>query len=214
MKQIILVIFLFTISISPVSAEFELKSESSFTPEFNNRFHLGFGLNPSLGRSQDIKAITLSYARQWDHEIWINGLFQSTGIKFKDLANNNQSATALTTDDLQEEAESITTLGIGLGHRSDYIALLLPLNLYEYTEAYATYSTFNEKLSDKSFSGPGLKTKFTIIKPIGEYTHLGVHGEYNFTSYKRAQDNDDESSSERSLNASWMSVGFDLIFFL
>lgn len=198
----------------PTNAEFELKSESSFAPEFNNRFSIGFGLNPSIGRSQDIKTLSFSYAREWDDNFWVIGSYLLTGIKFSDLAENNSSATNVSTELIEDEAERLNSLGIGVGYSSRYIANLIPFDLYEFTEALVTYSRFSEKVGEESFSGPGFMAKYSVIKPIGNYTHLGLHFDYNLSSFKRAAENDEETSSQRGFSASWMTFGFNVIFFL
>lgn len=216
MKPNHLVVLLLTTLLYSFSAmaEFELKSESTFEPEFNNRFNLNFGLNPSLGRSQDIKAITLSYAREWEKNFWVLAHYQLTGIKFRDLAENNPTATNVANADIEEEAERLNSIGLGLGHQSRYIATLLPFDLYEFTEAAITYSSFTEKIGSESFKGPGIKAKYTVLKPIGRYTHLGLSLDYNLISFKRAANNDEETSSQRGFSASWLTFGFDLTFFL
>lgn len=212
--KIIIAIILTQFLVFSTLAEFELKSESTFEPEFKNRFHLSFGLNPSMGRSQDIKAVTLSYAREWEENFWVTAHYQLTGIKFRDLAENNPTATNVATSDIEEEAERLNTVGLGLLYKSRYITYLLPFNLYELTGASITYSALNEKVGSESFKGPGIRAMYAVMKPIGEYTHLGIHFDYNLSSLKRAANGDDETSSQRGFSASWMTVGFDLSFFL
>lgn len=212
MKALIIsILLIFTL---PTFAEFELRSESTFESELKNRFHFSYGMKPSLGSSQDVNAITLSYGREWDKDFWLNGHFQSVGIKFRDLAQNNPSATNATDFDLEDQSEKLNILGAGFLYRSYYVAELLPFNLYELTGASITYSTFKEKVGGESFKGPGIRAMYAVMKPIGDYTHIGVHFDYNLGSLKRDANDDNETSSQRSLTTSWMSFGFDISFFL
>lgn len=212
LNKIIVSFLCFSLS-SLAMAEFELKSESSYNPEFNNRYTFILGLNPSLARSQDVKSFQFAYGRKIDETFWVDGFFQSTNASFRDIGENNASATGVSDVDINEASEKLTLFGVGVQYKSRYSAILLPFDLYETSTASLVYATMSEDAGGKSFSGPGLKAKFSIMKPLGNYTHIGLNMDYNLLTLKRAQDGT-ETSSARSLTASWLTLGFDISFFL
>lgn len=213
MKNKILVT-LFCLFLSNLTlAEFELKSESSYNPEFNNRYSFIFGLNPSLGRSQDVKSMQFAYGRKWDETLWVDAFFQSTNASFRDIGENNAQATGVSNADIYTASEKLSLFGLGVQYKSRYSAILLPFDLYETTTASLVYATMSEDAGGKSFSGPGFKAKFSVMKPLGNYMHVGLNMDYNLLTLKRAQEGT-ENGSARSLTASWLTLGFDISFFL
>lgn len=213
MHNKIIIILLGFIYSTIALAEFELKSESSYNPEFNNRYTFILGLNPSLARSQDVKSFQFAYGRKWDETIWVDAFFQSTNASFRDIGENNMAATGVSDVDIYAASEKLSLVGIGVQYISRYSAILLPFDLYESTTASLVYATMSEDAGGKSFSGPGLKAKFSIMKPLGDYTHVGLNMDYNLLTLKRSQEAS-ETSSARSLTASWLTLGFDISFFL
>ena len=196
------------------ASELIINSESSFIPNYSNRFSFMAGVNPSNKKPNDMNSITFSYGRAFT-DYWIDTNFAiNTGIS-KKFSTNNKDATGATDMELEELKNSLTTIGIGIGRETRYSQNLLPFeNMYELMAANLTYNSYKEKFSEKSFSGPGLLAKFAVYKRFSNYFSAGAHFNYNLAVVKRAQETKAESSSERSLTLGFMTVGFDFSIYL
>ena len=206
---------LLTALISSASAsELVLNSESTFNPTHHNRFSFLLGVNPSLTKSGDMSNFTFSYARKMEN-YWIDSNFSMTKGLFSKFSANNASATGATADQLIDQQNTLTTIGIGIGRETRYAQTLLPFDeIYELMAANLTYNSYKEDFSGKSFSGPGLLAKFSVYKKFGEYFSAGAHFNYNLAVVKRAQDNETETNSQRSLTLGFLTMGIDLSFYL
>jgi hypothetical protein len=194
--------------------ELVLKGESSFNPTHANRFSVMLGLNPSLTKSADVSNFTLSYARELEN-FWIDSNLVMTKGKFLKLSANNQSATGAFDTQIEDQENSLTTIGIGIGRETRYAQTLLPIDdLYEIMAANLTYNMYKEDFSAKTFNGPGILAKFSLYKRFNEYFSAGTHFNYNLAVVKRSQDFDTETSSQRSLTLGFLTVGIDLSFYL
>lgn len=211
----IILSFLFTAIFSSVSAsELVINSESTFNPTHHNRFSFLLGVNPSLTKSGDMSNFTFSYAKKMDN-YWIDSNFSMNKGLFSKFSANNASATAATDDQLIDQQNTLTTIGIGIGRETRYAQTLLPFDeIYELMAANLTYNSYKEDFSGKSFSGPGLLAKFSVYKRFGEYFSAGAHFNYNLAVVKRAQDNETETNSQRSLTLGFLTMGIDLSFYL
>ena len=134
---------------------------------------------------------------------------------FHKFSSNNPTATGATDDDLAEQENSLTTFGVGIGRETRYAQTLLPFDdIYELMAANITYNSYKEDFSGKSFSGPGLLAKFSVYKRFNDYFSAGAHFNYNLAVVKRSEEFDGETSSARSLTLGFLTVGFDLSFYL
>lgn len=194
--------------------EFSLRSETEYVPTFSNRFSLNLGINPSLTKSADVTNFAFSYGKKMDN-FWLDTSLLITSGIFNKISTNNPSATGLTDVQLAETKSSLTTFGVGIERISQYTQSLLPFkNLYEFVAADVTYNIFKESTSGKSFSGPGILAKFVLYNNFSEYFSAGTQLSYNLASVKRAAELDTETSSNRSLTLSYLTVGFDISFYL
>jgi hypothetical protein len=194
--------------------ELTLKSESSYNPNFENRLSFLYGVNPSITKASDVNNISFSYAKKFD-DFWFDcNLYFTNGI-FKKITTNNSTATGLSDNQLQDTKSNLITFGAGVGRQSQYIQTLLPFkDFYEFIATDLTYNIYKESTSSKSFSGPGLIAKFSLLKKLSDYYSLGAQFTYNLAVVKRAHDSDSETSSMRSLTMSHLTVGFDFSIYL
>lgn len=206
---------LFTASITTAnSAELILNTDSTFNPTHENRFSFMAGVNPSLTKSGDMSNFTFSYGKKMEN-YWIDTNFAMNKGLFKKFSANNTKATGATDEQLEEQQNSLTTIGVGIGRETRYAQTLLPFNdIYELMAANLTYNSYKEDFSGKSFSGPGLLAKFSVYKRFNDYFSAGAHFNYNLAVVKRAQDNDTETNSQRSLTLGFLTMGLDLSFYL
>lgn len=213
-KKIILPV-LFTASIASAnSAELILNSESTFNPTHENRFSFMMGVNPSLTNSADMANFTFSFGKKMEN-YWIDSNFAMNKGSFRKFSANNPTATGATDAQLEEQENSLMTIGVGIGRETRYAQTLLPLNdIYELMAANLTYNSYKEDFSGKSFSGPGLLAKFSVYKRFNDYFSAGAHFNYNLAVVKRAQENDTETNSQRSLTLGFLTMGIDLSFYL
>jgi len=206
---------MFTVTMAQTSAaELILNTESTFNPTHENRFSFMAGVNPSLTKSGDMSNFTFSFGKKMDN-YWLDTNFAMNKGLFKKFSANNASATGATDDQLEEQQNSLTTIGVGIGRETRYAQTLLPFNdIYELMAANLTYNSYKEDFSGKSFSGPGLLAKFSVYKRFNDYFSAGAHFNYNLAVVKRAQDNDTETNSQRSLTLGFLTMGIDLSFYL
>lgn len=209
-------IFLLAISSSFALAQDEnvLIRNEEFSPTHSNRYSFMLGLNPSLTNSADITNFTFSYGKKLEN-FWLDTNILITSGLFDELSANNFSATHATDAQLIDQKNKLTTIGIGIGRESQYIGTIIPLDdIYEYSAANLTYTSYKEGFAGESFSGPGLLAKFVASKKINNYFSAGAHFNYNLAVVKRSAENDRETSSQRSLTIGYLTVGIDLSFFL
>lgn len=194
--------------------EFVLRSEETFNPTYQNRFSLMMGVNPSLQKAADISNFNFSYAKKLE-SYWLDTNVHYTRGLFGKLTKNNATATGLSDAQLADTTSTLLTLGVGVAHETRYAQTLLPFtDIYELMAANLTYNVFNEPTSSKSFTGPGILAKFSVYKRFSDYFSAGTQFTYNLAVVKRAQDVETETSSVRSLTLSYLTVGFDLSFYL
>ncbi|MGZ3808200.1 MAG: hypothetical protein ACXVCE_08945 [Bacteriovorax sp.] len=209
-------IFVFFLCMNSAMAveELVLNTESPFNPTHQNRFSFLVGVNPSITKARDVTNFLFSYGNKMN-DFWFDSNFQITSGVFQKLTTNNPTATGLGDVQLLDSKSTLTTIGMGVGRESRYVQTLLPFNdIFEMMAANITYNIYKESTSGKSFSGPGLLAKFSVYKRFSEYLSFGTQFNYNLAVVKRAQDVDSETSSARSLTMSYLTVGFDLSFYL
>lgn len=209
-----LIALFFSLSAFAANGELILNTESTFNPTHTNRFSFMLGVNPSLTKVSEMKSFTFSYGKKFE-SFWADAnVMMSTGL-FKKFSANNQPATGALDTQLEEQENSLTTIGVGIGRETRYAQTLLPFNdLYELMAANLTYNIYKEDFSGKSFSGPGILAKFSLYKRFNEYFSAGAHFHYNLAVVKRSQELDTETSSARSLTLGFLTMGVDLSFYL
>lgn len=194
--------------------ELVLNEERVFNPTHHNRFAFMLGLNPSVQKAGDVTNFNFSFAKKMD-DYWLDTNLNFTSGVFTRLTTNNPAATTLIDDQLAGTKSTHTVFGLGVGRETRYAQTLLPFtDIYELMAANLTYNLFKEPTSTKTFNGPGMLAKFSLYKRFSEFFSAGTQFTYNLAVVKRAADNDLETSSARSLTISYLTVGFDLSFYL
>ena len=212
--KIILPLLCITLLTRIEASELTIRSESSFIPNYSNRFSFMAGVNPSNTKPNDMSNITLSYGKGIK-DYWIDTNFAMNKGLSKKFSTNNKAATGASDSQLEETQNSLTTLGIGIARETRYSQNLLPFdNMYELMAANLTYNSYKENFSEKNFSGPGLLAKFSVYKRFSNFFSAGAHFNYNLAVLKRAQEIKSETSSERSLTLGFLTVGIDLSIYL
>lgn len=219
MKKTMLLLLLAVLSttLAPSRAlgeELVINSEAAFIPSYHNRFTFMLGLNPNVQKAADVTNFTFSFAKKME-DYWLDtNLFYTSGL-FSKLTTNNPSATTLSDEQLADTKSTHLSIGVGIGRETRYTQTLLPISeIYELMAANLTYNIFKEPTSTKSFTGPGMLAKFSVYKKFSDYVSAGTQFTYNLAVVKRAQDFDTESSSASSLTLSYLTIGFDLSFYL
>jgi hypothetical protein len=215
LKNIIVTTSLICFSTAVAADEmFVSHEETTFNPTHLNRFSFMAGANSSLMKAADMSNVAFSYGRNMEN-YWIDSNVLMTKGLFSKFSSNNVAATGATDDQLAEQENSLTTIGVGIGRETRYAQTLLPINdIYELMAANLTYNSYQEDFSGKTFTGPGILAKFSVYKKFNEYFSAGAHFNYNLSVVKRAQEKDTESNSQRSLTLGFLTIGLDLSFYL
>jgi hypothetical protein len=193
--------------------ELNLNTDSDYNPSFNNRFSFMLGFNSSLTKSADLSNFAFSYAKHLDN-FWVDSNIIMTKGLFQEMSANNPVATGATNDQLAAQKNTLTTIGLGIGRETRYAQLILPFDgIYEFMAADLTYNIYKEDFSGKSFNGPGLLAKYSVYKRFNDYFSAGAHFNYTLAVVQKAQEFD-ESSSARSLTLGFLTIGFEVSFFL
>lgn len=215
MQKIVLLALFSLISVKAFAQDqLIIRSESTFEPTFSNRFTVTAGLNPSMTKSSDVMNLSAAYAKKLEN-YWLEGHFAITNGLFRELSGNNQTATGASDAQLEEQKNSMITMGVGLGRESRYAQTLLPFDdLYEMMTADITYNMYKEDFSGETFTGPGMVAKFSLHKRFSDYFSAGGHFNYNLAVVRRSENNTNETGSARSLTIGFLTVGLDLSFTL
>jgi hypothetical protein len=200
-------------SISVQASELVLNSESTYNPTHENRLSFMMGFNSTLTRSSDLSNLAFSYSKKLDN-YWLDSNIMLTSGIFNAMSANNPAATGATDEQLEAQKNTLTTIGVGIGRETRYAQTLLPFeDIYELMAANITYNMYKEDFSGRSFTGPGLLAKFSLYKSFNDYFSAGAHFNYNLAVVQRAKE-DSESSSNRSLTLGFLTIGFELSFYL
>lgn len=219
MKNIIKKLLIaFSLSLWSASAftasELVINTDSAFNPSHNNRFSFMLGFNPSLTRAADLSNFAFSYGKQFDRW-WLDTNVLMTKGLFGEFSANNISATNATDSQLANQENSLTTIGVGIARETRYAQTLIPFeDIYELMAANLTYNMYQEDYSGKSYAGPGILAKFSVYKKFSDFISAGTHFNYNLSVVEREQLNDSETTSKRSLTLGFLTVGFDISFYL
>lgn len=216
MKKTFLLFLLLSLisNVAIAREELVINSEAAFIPSHENRLSFLMGLNPSMQKTGDITNLHFAFTKKMD-DYWLDSNIILTNGVFSKLTTNNSLSTGLTNEQLIGSKSTHTTIGLGVGRESRYTQTLIPFSdIYELMAANLTYNIFKEPTSTKSFSGPGMMAKFSVYKRFSDYFSVGPQFTYNLAVVKRAQENDLETSSSTSLTVSYLTIGFDLSFYL
>lgn len=195
------------------ASELVMNTDSTFNPSHDNRFSFMLGFNPSLTRAADLSNFAFSYGKQFDRWSIDTNVLMTKGL-FSEFSANNPTATQATDFQLAEQQNSLTTIGLGIGRETRYAQTLLPFDdIYELMAANLTYNIYKEDYSGKSFVGPGILAKFSVYKKFNDYFSAGTHFNYNLSVVERQKENN-ETTSERSLTIGFLTIGFDISFYL
>jgi hypothetical protein len=217
MKKSLIILFFIIMSNLSMAAEFVINEDPKFIPDFKNRFSLLLGLNPSMTKTNQLKNVHLSYGKNKLENIWWDFNFTYIKGNFDKFTKNNASATSATDAQMNEttDASSQISFGAGIMHETQYIQTLVPFTgMYELMSASATYNLYKDANSTKTFSGPGIIAKLSVLKKFSDYLSFGGNFIYNLAVVKRGQDTESESSSSRSLTLSNITFGIDLSLYL
>jgi hypothetical protein len=219
MKKImnILTCFILLLSFETKAEELVFHSDPKYINEYNNKYSFMLGLNPSMTKTNQLMNAHFSYSRETAEKFWWDYSFSIIKGNFDKFTTNNASATGETNARMVESTNSSTQIlgGIGLLYRTEYSQSLIPVDsLYEIVGASLTYNVYKDSNASKTFTGPGFIAKFSMLKKISDYLSFGGNIIYNLAVVKRGQDSDQETSSQRSLTLSHVTVGFDLSIFL
>lgn len=213
MKKLILLLCLFS-GIATAQDQLVLNTEPVFVPSLENRFGFVMGFNPSFTEASNVTNFNFSYAHLMT-DYWLDTNVSYVKGLFNELSANNPSATGATDADLEEQKNTLISVGVGVGRETRYIQTLFPINnISEMIAADLTYNIYKEGFSSETFYGPGMIAKYSANKRFSDFFSAGAHFNYNLAVVKRANKSEGETSSARSLTIGFITVGFDISFYL
>ena len=194
------------------SVDDELKVFLESTEEKNNRFSLYYHLNHKPNSLADLNTLEAMYAIR-KGSFWYNFYASYTRATFTALSVENNHLTSTTTD-LLNTTETLISFGFGGSFRDNLIQYLFSSNeLYSTTAALLGWYQLSEEFLGNTYSGPGFKAEYGVHKRTSEFFHYGLKFSYNHALVKKAESFSGESSNDRSLNLSWVSIAFDISFY-
>ncbi len=215
MKKILIVLFVLAVNAHAMAREeFKINYDNEFTPTYNNRFSFMLGANPNFARPTDILNFAFAYANKFNN-YWLDAHVSITNGIFRKLTTNNPTATGTSGQTMEDKRNNLTTIGLGFSKESKLSQDFFSSNsTYEITTASLTYNIFKEQTQSKSFTGPGILTKFSLFKKTSESSSIGGLLAYHLAVVKRSKDYSTEPSSSSSLTLSHLTIGLDFSLFL
>jgi hypothetical protein len=215
MKKISILLFVIAFNAQVMAGDIlKINYDNEFTPTFNNRFSFMLGANPNFVRPTDILNFAFAYANKFNN-FWLDAHVSITNGVFRKLTTNNSAATGTSGQTLEDKRDNLTTFGLGFSKESKLSQEFFNSNsTYEISTASLTYNIFKEQTQSKSFTGPGILTKFSLFKKTSESSSIGGLLAYHLAVVKRSKDYGTEPSSSSSLTLSHLTIGLDFSLFL
>lgn len=186
--------------------------DSYTTRSDSSRISLLYNLNTNPMEAMDVSGLEFQYARKLDRAWWEFYGAQSSAT-FSAVADDNSQFPGFSNEEVADQSLTTITLGTGLSYRTSLIQTLFSSdNLFETMGAFINYNKTSTDLGE-SYSGPGMKADLGLHFRSSNSFHWGARFNYNLAHVKRAQNNDTETTSSRSLLLQWTSFAVDLSFY-
>ncbi|MFW5887184.1 MAG: hypothetical protein ACOCUH_00115 [Bacteriovoracia bacterium] len=187
-----------------------IKSNYTYTGNDQSRTGIQLHFNYNPFNISDILGFEVSFDKRLE-QLWLSFEGQYLKGSFGSIASNPQGIQ--TTHPVDSEAV-VMQGGVGLGYRFKLLAFWDPAdNVFETLNAYATYNRFSDDFDSTDYSGFGLKADYGIhIRSSSDYFYGGKLA-YNWAIVEREAQDATESSIDRTLHLSWISLAFEFGFY-
>ena len=110
-----------------------------------------------------------------------------------------------------ESSDNMKAFGVSYAIHDDWCQeLLQSKSIFTVTSAGIGYYLYDNQFTNQSFSGLGFKADFGLHYRNSESFHYGFKMSYHLAPMSRSPEFEGESSSARSLTASWLSLALDI----
>lgn len=182
------------------------------TTSDQSRISFLYHINSDAESAFELTTMEFIYAKKFEFA-WLEVFASRTSARFSEITEMN---TNIGTDflDQRESTDSLFSFGAGIMYRSQFMKSLLDTDkVFESTSFSLAYHSFTEEFRAESYKGPGIKADFGIHRRASRGMHYGIKMSYNLAEVKKAAEFDTDTSSDRSLLLTWLSIGFDLSFY-
>jgi len=119
------------------------------------------------------------------------------------------------TSPVQTTIEPYSSIGIGYGIRSHIFRDIFRANKSFETMSFSlSYDSLNEQVTGDIFNGLGFQIGLGLYKLLSSKIYYGLKADYHLSNLRRAPLNSLQTTSERSLTLSWLSLGINLSMYL
>ena len=188
-----------------------------YTRRDNAEFNLSYTFSTDYEDPTKVQSFDFSYFNQFDNSyqhLWWALQIKATTALYNAIADervnstgNSESVAELTRE---ENKQSITTFGLGLGYRFKALAQAFNSNrFFERATAFFNYNTHTDATDQESYNGYGYNADYIINYRSSEAFTYGVKLSYNWVQVQRAA-NENEKLQDRSLVFGWTSIGFNI----
>lgn len=174
----------------------------------DDKHHFGItgNLNLDVTNLGDIKGLDIYYG----YHFAIDGSIEILVSTNKTMYSRVASMDSMNAPEKDVE-ESLLTIGLGLGWRSDLIQNFIHWErLFDTFTFYLTYNSFDEQYYSTKYTGAGFRVDYLMKYRWTKAFHFGVKVAYAMAFTTRPEDYADESRSDRRLNLGWMTLGLDI----
>jgi hypothetical protein len=174
------------------------------------KFSIVPNINTNPYKLFNILTLDLAISKKYSEDLWLEGIFTFGKFVYNSISQIN----ATNPVDHDEENETFTSFGIGIGRRTTYLRdFIYSENFYETIQAYFNLARFHENFLNQNFFGPGLRADYGMHYRFSESMHFGFKISYNIYAVRRSESFENEPASPRHLSLSWLSLGTDLSFY-
>lgn len=198
------------------NSESGVYDQSYNTANDSSRFSAIFRTNFNVQKMDGLRSFEAIYAKKMEL-FWAEFIVKKTTARYECLTKNNDNVSP-SNSDLEQSNSDLLTLGLGLSLRSDIIQDVLGdiINtdrFFETTSAALTYNRLNDTYRSETFSGPGFQADYGIHYRAYPSFHIGPRFSYNLALVKKSASEEGQTSINRSLTLSWVTLGLDFSFY-
>lgn len=198
------------------NSESGVYDQSYNTVDDSSRFSAIIRTNFNVQKMDGLRSFEAIYAKKMEL-FWAEFIVQKTTARYECLTKNNDNVSP-SNSDLEQSSSDLLTLGLGLSLRSAVVQDVLgdifnTDRFFETTAAALTYNRFNDTYRAATFSGPGFRADYGIHYRAYPSFHMGPRFSYNLALVKKPAEGEGQTSTNRSLTLSWVSLGLDFSFY-
>lgn len=167
-----------------------------------------------------ISSFEASYKHKFEEsytEMWYGVQLKRTTAKYDAVAEERVSASGNTnsvaTEIREENLQSLTSIGLGLGHRFKTLSLAFDSSrIFETLMVYGNYVFHVDSTDSEKYTGFGYNADYSLLYRSSKSMTYGMKLSYNWAMVERERV-DDEKLPDRTLVFGWTALGFELGYY-